>query len=293
MTAKPKEHKGEKTCFIAMPISTPEHLQAAYNGDANHFKHVLHCLFIPAIEKAGFEAIPPISKGSDMIHADIVHQLETADLVLVDMTSLNANVFFEFGIRVALDLPICLVRDKRTSHIPFDINLINNHTYSGELNAWELGDEIASLAQHVKEAVAAKASRMTLWNAFSFSQRAERTLGETPTQNESLAFLALQIESMAKKIEMLSGWSDPVLIPNARSTFAFAIETNFFLTRQSDINRLTLASSQIAMDISELSVTSTLVGEKGVRFRASGPPDRVHFFTHKLTNAFNSLAEGN
>jgi len=50
--AKAKEEK-KKTCFIVMPITTPESLYSNYNGDEDHFIHVMDCLFIPAIEAAG------------------------------------------------------------------------------------------------------------------------------------------------------------------------------------------------------------------------------------------------
>ena len=54
-------------------------------------------LFIPAIEAAGFEAVPPLSEGSEWIHAKIIQQLIQADMVLVDLSSHNPNVFFKLG----------------------------------------------------------------------------------------------------------------------------------------------------------------------------------------------------
>jgi hypothetical protein len=38
-----------------------------------------------------------MSKGSEIIQADIIRNLHAADLVLCDLSTLNANVFFEFG----------------------------------------------------------------------------------------------------------------------------------------------------------------------------------------------------
>lgn len=84
-----------------MPITTPPELLAIYANDRDHFPHVLKHLFAPAIEKAQYEVIPPAAKGSDLIHAEIIKHLETADLVLCDMSTLNPNVFFELGIRTA------------------------------------------------------------------------------------------------------------------------------------------------------------------------------------------------
>src|ERR1035441_11085965 len=81
-------------CFIIMPISTPLDWVSKYSADADHFKHVLSHLFIPALEKAGYTPIPPIAKGAELIHAGIIRNIEKADLVLCDMSTLNPNVFF-------------------------------------------------------------------------------------------------------------------------------------------------------------------------------------------------------
>ena len=91
----------KKTCFIIMPITTPEELIPRFKNDKNHFLHVLENLFVPAIEKADFKSIKPIAKGSDLIHAEIIKNLNVADLVLCDMSILNPNVFFEYGIRIS------------------------------------------------------------------------------------------------------------------------------------------------------------------------------------------------
>src|SRR5262245_30404025 len=105
-------------CFIIMPISTPKLLLPAYRGDENHFLHVLDHLFVPAIEKAGLSPVSPRVIGGDVIHATIVKNIEQSDLVLCDMSSLNPNVFFELGIRTAVDKPACMVVDDITTDVP-------------------------------------------------------------------------------------------------------------------------------------------------------------------------------
>src|ERR1035441_5058521 len=107
----------EPRCFIIMPISTPADMLPLYSNDADHFKHVLERLFIPAVKKAGLEPIPPKSRGSDIIHAKIIKSLETAELVLCDISTLNPNVFFELGVRTALNNPVCYVKDDATARI--------------------------------------------------------------------------------------------------------------------------------------------------------------------------------
>jgi nucleoside 2-deoxyribosyltransferase len=134
-----------------MPITTPDNLLAAYQGDTDHFQHVLDVLFEPAVSEIGYEVWRPSAKGSDLIHDQIIKQLETADLVLCDMSALNANVFFELGIRTALDKPVSLVRDEVTARIPFDAAVLNYHTYEAALNAWSLSREVSKLANHLKD----------------------------------------------------------------------------------------------------------------------------------------------
>ena len=62
----------KSTCFIIMPISTPEELVDRYKEDVNHFDHVLKHFFMPALSDAGFTPIPPKSTGSDVIQAEII-----------------------------------------------------------------------------------------------------------------------------------------------------------------------------------------------------------------------------
>ena len=106
-----------------------------YSNDADHFRHVLDHLFIPALEKIKMNPIRPIAEGSDLIHAEIIKNLEKADLVLCDASCLNPNVFYELGIRTALDKPVAIVRDDMTPKIPFDTTIINHHTYESALRA--------------------------------------------------------------------------------------------------------------------------------------------------------------
>jgi hypothetical protein len=80
--------------FIIMPVTTPEALVPVYGKDSDHFTHVLEHLFVPALKRADCDAIRPIAQGADVIHAEIIKSLESADLVLCDISSLNPDVFF-------------------------------------------------------------------------------------------------------------------------------------------------------------------------------------------------------
>jgi hypothetical protein len=161
----------EPTCFVAMPITTRSGYVEKF-GDANHFPHVLEHLFSPALIKAGYRVIAPSSRGAQLIHAEIIKNLEQADLVLCDLSSLNVNVFFELGIRTSLDRPVVLVKDKGTERIPFDLNAINTHTYDESLTPWTLNNEIDMLAEHIKAVDTGAAAGNDMWHYFGLTKRA-------------------------------------------------------------------------------------------------------------------------
>ena len=80
------------------------------------YKH----LFKKTIEEAGYacECSSPI-KGGAIIN-DIIQQLDTAEIVLADLTDSNANVFYELGIRHTLSRRTIMVAQKGQD-LPFDI----------------------------------------------------------------------------------------------------------------------------------------------------------------------------
>lgn len=165
------------TCFIAMPMTTRPEDAAAY-GDEDHWNHVMEHFFVPTIEKAGLTPVRPIARGSSMIHAGIIQNLENADMVLCDMSGHNPNVFFELGVRTSLDKPIAIVRDEKTT-IPFDLGGLNAHPYKSHLNLWELPEQMERLESHLQAAITTCDGRNPLWAQYGLTKRAE-----TPTSDE-------------------------------------------------------------------------------------------------------------
>ena len=142
----------------------------------------------------------------------MVQNLEKNDLVLCDMSSLNANVFFELGIRTAIGKPACVVKDDVTQKVPFDMTVVNYHTYKSTLAPWALGEEIENLSIHIKESMERSAGENLLWKYFSLSQRAQlpHPKGSEETLDR-LAMLSGQIEGLSRKIETIS--AKPLLMP--------------------------------------------------------------------------------
>lgn len=209
------------TCFVIMPISTPEHSLADYNGDREHFHHVLEHLFWPALKLLDFGVIPPSASGSDLIQAEIIRNLETSDLVLCDMSTLNPNVFFELGIRTALDKPVCMVSDEMTPTIPFDTSIINFHTYSSKLEVWTLPGDVEKLGEHISNSVERSQERNMLWKYFGLTAVATPPAQETGT-DAKLDRLVLQVEALSRRPSSApptSAASNPV---NTASTWTVA-----------------------------------------------------------------------
>jgi hypothetical protein len=178
------------TCFVIMPITTPEQHIKSLSGGEHHFKYVYDHLFKPAIEKAGFEPLPPkMSGGSDMIQPGIIQKLNNANLVLCDLSILNPNVFFELGIRTALNKPVCLVKDEQTRQIPFDIGDLNCHSYSSLLNVWE-ADEMEKLTDHISKTKPSKENQ--LWKYFGISGAASSL--PTPSETDKLGYIISILE---------------------------------------------------------------------------------------------------
>lgn len=176
-----------------MPITTPVSYSDTYHNDKEHFSHILQYLFTPAIEKAGFEAISPKSTGSDLIHADIITNLSNCDLVLCDMSLVNPNVFFEFGIRCALDKPVALVIDDKTEKVPFDTGIINFHTYKST-PLWDKDDEIERLSSHIKESFDKAKGHNALWKYFGIKQTGAYS-PENATIDDKLDYIIQRLSS--------------------------------------------------------------------------------------------------
>jgi len=204
----------KESCFIIMPITTPEHLVERYKGDADHFVHVLEHLFVPALVNAGFEPISPKSTGSNVIQAEIIKQLSSCELVLCDMSILNPNVFYEFGIRTALDKPVALVVDDKTKPIPFDTSILNFHTYDSSVELWSIDKEKQALAKHVKEAYNKSKDHNDLWKYFGVAQTGTFKPEEAEI-GDKLDFImkklsVLEAEKEYESSNLVSNWVNPI-----------------------------------------------------------------------------------
>jgi hypothetical protein len=155
------------------------------------------------VKKAGLNPIPPIAKDAEVIQAVIIENLEKADLVLCDMSSLNANVFFELGIRTAIGKPACMVKDDLTQKVPFDMGVVNYQEYASGLNSWAVPAQIEKLASHIKSTADNSKGQNMLWKYFSMTERARLNAPKDDTQSR-LELIAMQVEGLNRKVDTLA-----------------------------------------------------------------------------------------
>jgi hypothetical protein len=181
-----------------MPITTHEH-QAELYEDPEHWAHVMESLLIPAIERAGFEAVTPEATGSQLIHATIIEQLVRADMVVCDLSALNANVLFELGVRTALDLPIALVKDKFLK-LPFDTSGINTFHYDHRLQGWHLDSQRADLADHIRETVSSSKGANLMWQTFGLKLKATEPTSEESPYEAKIDLLVSKVDQLERRL---------------------------------------------------------------------------------------------
>ncbi|WP_313069006.1 hypothetical protein [Atlantibacter hermannii] len=140
-----KDQNNKKTCFIIMPIADhPDY-------PAGHFQRVYDYLIKPACDIAGLEPYrADDNKASDMIMLDILQKLVECDMAICDISSRNANVFFELGLRQAFNKKTILITDGLQS-APFDISGLRHSLYSHSLRVDTVAKEVPAIASMLNE----------------------------------------------------------------------------------------------------------------------------------------------
>lgn len=137
----------KKKCGIIMPISGDKK-NSVYTD--KHWKDVLR-MIQDAIGKTEFEPCPVWDdSSSDQIKSTIYNNIIQLDIIVCDISSLNANVMFELGLRLSIRKPIVIICDDMTSP-PFDINDIRYVTpaYPVGLGFYDIPGFLQALADTI------------------------------------------------------------------------------------------------------------------------------------------------
>lgn len=150
MTVKNKEQKKEqnqtvnedlpKTCFVIMPIADHP------NYEPGHFKRVYEHLIAPACRAAGYEPVrADENTSSNMIMHDILLKILKSEMVICDLSTNNANVFYELGLRQAFNKKTVLITDGREK-TPFDLLGFRYQMYAPSLRIDTVTTEIERIS---------------------------------------------------------------------------------------------------------------------------------------------------
>ncbi|EMW2201829.1 hypothetical protein [Enterobacter hormaechei] len=113
-------------CGVIMPIAKTE----GYND--NHWADVYGILCEVASDAGFCPNLVSFDDDVGIIHKRIVHNIYSNPIVICDISSRNANVMLELGMRLAFDKPTIIVKDNKTPY-SFDIAAIEHLEYPSDL----------------------------------------------------------------------------------------------------------------------------------------------------------------
>lgn len=138
-------------CFVLMPFGE----KVDHKGRTIDFNEVYEVLIKPAIEACDIE---PIRADEELlggaIHTPMFERLILCDYAIADLTSLNANVFYELGLRHAIKAHTTLPIFAFDTDLPFDLKMQRTLPYAldetGKLTA--VKEDKARLVEHLEYA---------------------------------------------------------------------------------------------------------------------------------------------
>lgn len=131
-----------KTCFVVCPIGEEK------SPERENSDKVIRHFIEPVCKELGFKVIRADYDATvDKINDKVIEYLEKSELVIADMSGHNPNVFYEFGYRQALKLPLIPIITKEDS-IPFDVaNLRTIHYVTNDI------DKVDIIRDRLKETI--------------------------------------------------------------------------------------------------------------------------------------------
>ena len=108
----------KRTCFVIMPFGEKKD----FDGEDIDFDDIYRFFFKKAVEDLGIECVrcDEIEEAGS-IHEKMFEHIYHADIVVVDITTSNANVYYELGIRHALAKGVTVLIRRKGTTIPFNI----------------------------------------------------------------------------------------------------------------------------------------------------------------------------
>lgn len=144
---QPAKIHSDDTCFVVMPFGQPI---------GGYFHHI----YEPAIKKAGLRPVRADADifGTGKIIDQIWSGINSAKVLVAELTTRNPNVFYELGLAHALDKPVVLI-SSNGEDVPFDLKHIRviyydvNDPFWGSKLIDKVAENIISAIKDPEEAV--------------------------------------------------------------------------------------------------------------------------------------------
>jgi hypothetical protein len=160
-------------CFTIMPFSVREQDLAKYHSDSNHWLEVYDGLIEPAISKAGLRVQRDDNDYSTrLVVQNIWAKIESADLVLCDLSSHNPNVHLELGWALRANKKLVLIKDELTSS-SFDLNQYYTLEYSSKLQPRTLQQTVEKLTSVILATLADTVEKYSMIEKLSLRHATE------------------------------------------------------------------------------------------------------------------------
>ncbi|MDJ0807199.1 MAG: TRAFs-binding domain-containing protein [Gammaproteobacteria bacterium] len=132
-------------CFVLMPFGLKKDPATGLGID---FDQIYETSIRPGIEAAGLEAMrADEERTGGIIHKPMFERLMLCDYAVADLTTANANVFYELGVRHAVRPSTTLAIFASQHKLPFDVDFLRALPYRlGERNRFG-ADEASSLTR--------------------------------------------------------------------------------------------------------------------------------------------------
>ena len=137
----------DDSCFVMMPFSEPH---------GNYYSSV----YEPGIKKAGLKPVRADHEifGSGKIMDQVWSGINTAKVLVAELTTKNPNVFYELGLAHALKKPVVLVSSNEED-VPFDLHYIRviyydvNDPFWGQKLLDKVAENVLSALKNPEEAI--------------------------------------------------------------------------------------------------------------------------------------------
>lgn len=191
-----------KKIGLIMPISNTDGYKE------NHWRQVREILedSIVSVEEAmnikcECLVVSDIAGTEKIIQKNIVTNIYDSDLIICDVSSLNPNVLFELGMRLAFDKQVIIVKDEKTDYM-FDTNIIFHTNYDSNLNYIAIKEFKENLHEDIKKALSAGKENAGYLDAFGDIKVKEMRTEEMDVQS-AMEIMMSQLGSLQSEFNRL------------------------------------------------------------------------------------------